>query len=285
MSTDVAMGDDAKPAKKEMPKLDESNYVCPAEFQDMEKMKKLFAGSIPKASTDDEIREYFAKFGEIQELTVMRKDNNPAVFAFVIYVNCDTVDEVLMKRPIMFKDKELQCKRAVPKDDNCDTAHYRTKKIFFANVLPETTEEQVHEYLVRRHPSKFGKIMDVTLIRNKTKEGEKETLSDEHKGYGFITCENEDLADRISIGDRKCKIKPSSDKEQEFKKARPKEGGFGGRGGGYAGRGRGGKQRGGHGGGGQYGGNYGGWGGWGGGYGGYGGYGQYGGGGYGYGGW
>ena len=53
--------------------LDESNYVCPAEFQDMENMKKLFAGSIPKASTDDEIREYFAKFGEIQELTVMRK--------------------------------------------------------------------------------------------------------------------------------------------------------------------------------------------------------------------
>lgn len=282
MSNDVKMRDDTKPPKKELPTLDESRYQTPAEFNEMESMKKLFAGSIPKDSTDDEIREYFAKFGEIQEMTVMRKENNPAVFAFVIYANCDTVDEVLQKRPIMFKEKELQCKRAVPKDDNCDTAHYRTKKIFFANVLPETTEEEVHEYLVRRHPSKFGKIVDVTLIRKKkTKEGETEELSTEHKGYGFITCENEDLADRIALGDRKCKVLASSDKEQEFKKARPKDGGFGGRGGGYSRGGRGGK--------GTYGGGQGyNYGGWGGGWGGYGGYGGYGGGGYaysGYGGW
>jgi len=253
MATDVTM----KEVKKELPEMDESNYSCPAEFNEMESMKKLFAGSIPKeGTTDEEVNEYFAKYGEIQEYKVIRKDNNPSLFAFVIYKHCDTVDKVLLERPIMFKEKELQVKRAVPKDDQSDTARYRTKKIFFANVTPETTEEMIREYLVPRHPSKFGKILDITLIRKKEEENK---LSKEHKGYGFISCENEDLADRIAIGDRKCKINPTSDKEQEFKKARPKDGGFGG---GYSKRGG----RGGYGGYGQgYGYNYSGWGGWGGG--------------------
>lgn len=273
---DVEMKDASKPTKV-WKKIDESRYRCPTEFQTMENMKKLFAGSIPKSSTDAEIKTFFSAFGEIEDITVSRKENNPHLFTFVIYKNADSVDEVCQKRPLMFKEKELQIKRAVPKDDNCGTAHYRTKKVFFANVTKDTTEEMVREFLVRRHPSKFGKIVDVTLIRKK--EGEK--LCDEHKGYGFITCENEDLADRIAIGDRKCKVDPKSDKEQEFKKARPKfGGGFGGRGGGYAGRGG----RGGHYGAPQYGYNYGSWGGgWGGqgqgysgGYGGgYGGYGYW----------
>jgi len=269
---DVEMADASRKPRKEWKVIDEKGYRCPAEFQGMENMKKLFAGSIPKTATDEEIKTFFAAFGTIDKITVSRKEHNPHLFTFVIYKDCDTVDEVCQKRPLMFKEKELLIKRAVPKDDTCGTAHYRTKKVFFANVTPETTEEMIREFLIHRHPSKFGKIVDVTLIRKK--EGEK--LSEEHKGYGFLTCENEDLADRIAIGDRKCKVNPSSAKEQEFKKARPKFGGFGARGGGYGARGG----RGGHyGAPQQYGYNYGGWGGGWGGYGG--GYGGYGGGGYG----
>jgi RNA recognition motif-containing protein len=212
---------------------------------------------------DEEVKEAFPDDLEIAELVVVRNrkgpDGNPhpKIFGFITFTKCDSVDECLKKRPIKVKNRELQIKRAVPKDDNSDTAHYRTKKIFFANVTPETTEDDVRKYLEKRHPAKYGKIEEVILV--KKKEGDK--VTDEHKGFGFIVCENEDLADRIAIGDRKCKILGTSDKEQEFKKARPREGGPGGRGGGRGGGGARGGARGGRGQG------YGG-----GGYGGYGGY-------------
>jgi len=259
-----------------------AEYCCPHEFEEMEPMKKMFIGNIPKEATDEEVKELFSDF-EIAEFTVVRKENNPKIFGFVTFTQCDDVDECLKKRPFKVKGRELQVKRAVPKDDQSDTAHYKTKKIFFANVTPDTTEEMVREYLEKRHPPQFGKIEELTLV--KKRDGK----PDEHKGYGFILCENEDMADRIAIGDRKCKIDPNSNKEQEFKKARPKEqgagfGGRGGRGGGFVQRGgRGGKPagygaqggygggyaQGGYGGGwgaqaGAYGGAYGGWGGYGG---------------------
>jgi len=237
-------------------------YCCPAEFEEMEPMRKMFIGNIPKDATDDEVKAAFPEELEVEDFAVVRRDGNPKIFGFITFTKCDSVDECLKKRPLKVKNRELQVKRAVPKDDQSDTAHYRTKKIFFANVTPETTEEDVRSYLEKRHPPKYGKIEEVILVKKKdetTKEATKE-----HKGYGFIVCENEDLADRISIGDRKCKVLPTADKEQEFKKARPKEGGAGGRGGRGGGRGG---ARGGRGaaavGYGGYGGGYGGYGGWG----------------------
>lgn len=206
-------------------------YTCPPEFEEMEQMKKMFIRNIPKEATDDDLKDFFSKDPEteIANFEIVRKD--PKIFAFITFGKCDDVDKWLQKRPLKVKERELVCKRAVAKDDTSETAHMRTKKIFFANVLPETTEKDIRDYLEKRHPKKFGTIDEIKLI--KKKEGDKEVS----KGYGFIMCENEDLADRISIGDRKCKIDPTSTKEQEFKKAWEKEKGMGGRGGRGGGRG------------------------------------------------
>lgn len=266
-----------------------AEYVCPDDLEKNEQMRKLFIGNIPGEATDDEVKAIFEPFGQIEKWEVVRKDGEKKVFAFCTFSKCEMADECLKKRPLKIKDRELKYKRAVAKNDTTETAHMRTKKIFFANCTTETTEDMVREYLEKRHPPKYGKILEIKLV--KKKEGEKE-LS---KGYGFIQCENEDLADRISIGDHKCVIDPKvPGKQQEFKKAWEKEnggqaGGRGGRGGrGARGGGRGGfpaQQRGGGYAAGGYGGGYGGYGS----YGGYGaqagGYGGYGAGaGYGYGG-
>lgn len=255
-------------------------YVCPPEFNESEPMRKMFIGGIPKDATDEEIKEVFADCGEIDEVTVVRKEKQAKIFGFILFKECDSVDEALKKRPFKIKGTELQVKRAVAKDDQSDTAHYKTKKIFFANVAPDQTEEDVKKYLEARHPPQFGKILEITLVKKRKEEGKDEDPG--HKGYGFIQCEHEDLADRISIGDRKCKVTPNASKEQEFKKARPSDqkGGFGGRGGRGGGYGQRGAYGGGYGAGGYggYGQQWGAYGGYGGGYGGgyYGGYGSYG---------
>lgn len=250
-------------------------YVCPQDLEENEQMRKLFIGNIPGEATEEEVKGLFEPFGNINHFELVKKDDNKKVFAFVTFEKCEMADECLMKRPLKIKDRELKYKRAVAKNDTTETAHMRTKKIFFANCTTDTTEDMVKEYLEKRHPPKYGKIESVQLV--KKKEGDKEVS----KGYGFIQCESEDLADRIAIGDHKCSIDPKvPGKKVEFKKAYEKEkGGMGGRGG-RGGRGRGGfgAQQRGRGGGyaaGGYGaGGYGdSWG-----YGSYGGYGGYGGG-------
>ena len=78
----------------------------------------------------------------------------------------------------------------------------------------------VKDFLESRHPEKYGKITEVILV--KKKEGDK--LLEEHKGFGFVITDNEDLADRITIGDRKVALMPGNEHKSEFKKAKPKEG-------------------------------------------------------------
>merc|ERR1712048_540343 len=145
-------------------------------------------------------------------------------------------------------------------------------------VTDGMTEDTIKEYILSRHPEKYGKIISIKLV--KKTEGDKEV----NKGFGFIMTDSEDYADRISMGDRKCKIVEGT-RYQEFNKAKSDDGsGGGGRGGGLSvmGNPRGGRGgfRGGAAAGGGYGGGRGGYGaggygagggGFGGGYGGYGG--------------
>jgi len=195
--------------------IDESNYTTPKDLEENENMKKMFVGNVPKESTDEEIKEYFGGIEgvELAELDIVR--NNNKCFGFLTFAKCDDVDDVLQKRPHKLKGRELHVKRSVPKDDQSDTAHLKSKKLFLGNIPPGMTKNDVKKYLVTRHPSKYGKITDIALV--KKKDGEKEV----NKGFGFIVCENEDLADRISMGDRNCRI--GGEKDQEIKKARPKE--------------------------------------------------------------
>jgi len=124
--------------------------------------------------------------------------------------------------------------RAVPKENQNETSHLKTNKLFIANLgKSNVTSEQIKEYLAKRHPKKYGTIEAVDLVAKK----------DESGNLGFITCSSNDLADRISIGEYKCSI--GDNPRIEIKKAVPKDrSGARGRGGfrgsrGWGGRGRG----------------------------------------------
>lgn len=256
---------------------EEFTYTCPPEYAELESIRKLYVAGLHAETTDEEFKEYFQGFGSVTDSVIIRKEQQQKMFGFVTFEKCDDVDECLLKRPHQIRDTELQVKRAVPKDDKTGTAPVKTKKLFVGGVTPDLTKEQVTQYIYERHSCKFGQVEDVTLLKEKDKEG---TETEKNRGFGFVTVSTEDFADRIAIGEQKAQIDPSSTTYQQLKKAAPK-GGDGGRGG-FGGRGRGrGAARGGYGGGYQAGGygagGYGGYeshqGGWGGGYGGYGGYG------------
>lgn len=100
--------------------------------------------------------------------------------------------------------KKIDPKHATPKNRPRNSS--KTKKIFVGGVAQDTSAEEVKAYF-----NQFGTVGEtVMLMDQQTKR---------HRGFGFVTFENEDVVDRV------CEIHfhTIKNKKVECKKAQPKE--------------------------------------------------------------
>nr|XP_018900725.1 PREDICTED: RNA-binding protein Musashi homolog 2-like [Bemisia tabaci]XP_018900726.1 PREDICTED: RNA-binding protein Musashi homolog 2-like [Bemisia tabaci]XP_018900727.1 PREDICTED: RNA-binding protein Musashi homolog 2-like [Bemisia tabaci]XP_018900728.1 PREDICTED: RNA-binding protein Musashi homolog 2-like [Bemisia tabaci]XP_018900729.1 PREDICTED: RNA-binding protein Musashi homolog 2-like [Bemisia tabaci]XP_018900730.1 PREDICTED: RNA-binding protein Musashi homolog 2-like [Bemisia tabaci] len=167
---------------------------------------KLFVGGLSWLTTSDKLRQYFGMFGTVTDVLIMKDPvtQRSRGFGFITFADPDTVEKVL-KVPIHTLDgKKIDPKHATPK--NRPKIGNRTKKIFVGGVSQDTSSDEVKAYF-----SQFGKVEEtVMLMDQQTKR---------HRGFGFVTFENEDVVDRI------CEIHfhTIKNKKVECKKAQPKE--------------------------------------------------------------
>merc|ERR1712076_304454 len=235
---------------------EEIEYSCPCEFDDKEELCKMFVGGLSKETTDEEFRGMFEKFGEIKDVSIIRKNETKSdrIFGFIIFAKCDNLDDCLLARPHKYKERELDVKRAVPKGQTDGSGHYKVKKLHIGNIPQPFDTAPLMKYLKSRHPKKYGTVEEIDILKSKDDP-------EKNRGFGFITVSSEDFADRIAIAEAKFNLDGN---ELRINKAKPKasEGG-GQQRGGFKGKGRGGFRGGQQGSGGN-------WGDWGYGYGGYG---------------
>ncbi|CAN4116563.1 unnamed protein product [Withania somnifera] len=82
--------------------------------------KKIFVGGLPPSLTEDGFRTYFETYGNVTDVAIMydQQTNRPRGFGFISFDSEDAVDRVLQKTYHDLSGKQVEVKRALPRDGN-----------------------------------------------------------------------------------------------------------------------------------------------------------------------
>ncbi|KAG0003379.1 hypothetical protein BGZ79_001009 [Entomortierella chlamydospora] len=192
---------------------------------------KMFIGGLNWETTDESLKNYFSRYGELTDCMVMKDPmtNKSRGFGFLTFLDPKHVDAVL-KEDHYLDGKMIDPKRAIPREEQ-----EKTEKIFVGGIAADVTEEEFANYF-----SQFGHVLDATLMLDRA--------TGRPRGFGFITFES-DRGVEAALSRRDLML---HDKAIEVKRAQPKHradsrgagagfnaGGFGGAQGGYGGYGAG----------------------------------------------
>ncbi|CAG4981783.1 unnamed protein product [Colias eurytheme] len=166
---------------------------------------KLFVGGLSWQTSSEKLREYFAMFGAVTDVLIMKDPvtQRSRGFGFITFQEAASVDKVLAVPVHTLDGKRIDPKHATPKSAPKPA---KTKKIFVGGVGQDTSAEEVRAYF-----SQFGLVEDaVMLMDQQTKR---------HRGFGFVTFHSEEAVERV------CDIHfhTIKNKKVECKRAQPKE--------------------------------------------------------------
>ena len=206
----------------------------------MEDKKKLFVRNLSYQTKEDELEEYFEKFGKVQSVTIISRDGRSKGMGFVEFETSESAKKALAEGEGELDGRNIGLSWAEDKkrEGGSSSSNIKTKIIYVGNLSYKSTEDSIREF--------FGDCGEIDNVRIATKQDGK------MKGFCHVTFEDESSVDKAlgkngeDLDGRNVKVdKPLPRQEGGRGDFRDRRGGRGGRGrGGFRG-GRGGFRRGG----------------------------------------
>ncbi|MQM15713.1 hypothetical protein Taro_048663 [Colocasia esculenta] len=165
---------------------------------------KLFIGGISWETTEEKLRDYFGKYGEVVQAVIMRDkvSGRPRGFGFVVFADPALVDRVLQDKHTI-DGRVVEAKRAMSREEQHTSSksgnpaggrsmggsgggggNHRTKKIFVGGLPPTLTEEGFRKYF-----EAYGTVTDVVVMYDQNTQ--------RPRGFGFISFDSEDAVDLV----------------------------------------------------------------------------------------
>jgi len=143
---------------------------------------KLFIGGVPKTVVDDEFREYFGSFGELDDCILMRDmDGICRGFGFVTYRTEEAFQNVFAAQ-LQMRGKPLEQKKALPPSDV--EQKKSGVKVFLGGLSAEVDKEVIRQYFAR-----FGEVVDAVVM--------KDSVTGHPRGFGFVTFASPESVDEL----------------------------------------------------------------------------------------
>ena len=161
-----------------------------------DRLKKLFVGGLNRSTSDETLKAYFEEYGELSDCVVIRDSGTKESrgFGYVTYKDPSSVIPVLQYKrdtgPHKIDGKEVEVKRAIPREDQSSTAHLKTKKIFIGGLADAATAEDIRSALAENLRNIAPTSVD--LIMRKSDDGQ---APSKHRGFCFVEFDDEDLVD------------------------------------------------------------------------------------------
>lgn len=132
---------------------------------------KIFVGGLDSDTKEEDLTEYFSKFGRVVErlIKVDIKTKRSRGFAFIGFKSPDAVDKVLEVDEHWLHGKKIDCKRAMTKEDAYSlnkTLKESCRKVFISNIPRELSKKDLFDYF-----KEYGRINDFNLIFKKKETG------------------------------------------------------------------------------------------------------------------
>lgn len=147
-------------------------------------------------TTEDNLRAYFSIYGQIEHLVLHKDDQDQSLRkGFLVYKTCQTINELMSKRPHFIDNREVFLQRTMPLNANINSnylseslgIHLTVKEIFISRLCSGETREFFMHYFQR-----FGKILDCRVFNSYSQNSKQ-------LGYAFVRFDDYDSVDQIIL--------------------------------------------------------------------------------------
>ena len=157
-----------------------------------EQSRKLFIGGMSHETTDEGLKKYFEKYGNVCDSVVIKEKGTERSkgFGFVTYQTEEEADKCMNERPHFLDERQIDVKRAVSREESSKPgAHVQVKKIFIGGIRDGVDEAALKEYF-----SAFGSVVSCEIpMDHHHQQGEQARP----KGFAFVTFDDFDPVDKL----------------------------------------------------------------------------------------
>jgi len=172
--------------------------------------KKLFIGGLHFETTEARLRQFYERWGEVVDCVVMidPQTRRSRGFGFVVFKSPLSAEDALKSIPHVIDGKEVEPKRATPKEETMRPENGGCKKIFVGGLTPDTEDRHLREYFAQ-----FGPLESATVMTDKDTQ--------KSRGFAFVVFVDSASVDQCctsrfhNVNGHQCEVKKALPRNDE----------------------------------------------------------------------